>query len=94
MRPAAEFMRPVTCLRPVLCYLRRMGRRALGFFEDRNDGGWVCIRATTISGPKGDVSVRKGQSFAPKTVFAGYDDFVSYLASVSIESRSSAPHED
>ncbi len=71
-----------------------MGRRALGCFEDREDGGWVCIRATSVTGPTGSVPVRKGQSFAGKTVFAGYDDFAAYLASVSHECRSRAPHEE
>ncbi len=70
-----------------------MGRRALGCFEDREDGGWVCIRATSVIGPKGSVAVRKGQSFSRKTVFAGYDDFAAYLASVSVESTPTAPHE-
>jgi hypothetical protein len=37
--------------------------------------------------------VQPGQSFALKTVFAGYDDFVAYLASKSIESAPLARHE-
>lgn len=41
----------------------------------------------------GTVAVQKGQSFAPKTVFAGFNDFTSYLASVSVESAPTAPHE-
>lgn len=87
-------MLPVTARRPVLSYLGRMGRRALGCFEDRDDGSWVCIRATSVVGPQGSVAVRKGQSFARKTVFAGYDDFAAYLASVSLECAHAAPHED
>ena len=86
-------MRPVTSLRPALRYLRRRGRRALGCFEDREDSGWVCIRAIFVMGPAGPIPVQKGRSFAPKTVFAGIDDFPSYLASVSVESAPSAPHE-
>jgi hypothetical protein len=70
-----------------------MSRHALDCFEDREDGGWVCIRSTSIMGPAGPVPVQKGQSFAPKTVFAGYDDFPSHLASVSVESQPIAPHE-
>jgi len=70
-----------------------MGRLALGCFEDRPDGGWVCIRVTTVTGPAGPVIVQKGRAFAPKTTFAGYGDFTSYLASVSIQSPPIAPHE-
>jgi hypothetical protein len=70
-----------------------MGRRALGCFEDREDGRWICIRSTVVEGPAGRVAVTKGQSFVPRSVFAGYDDFTSYLASVSIEGPPTAPHE-
>ncbi len=35
---------------PEFNYLCRMGRRALDCFEDREDGGWVCIRATSVIG--------------------------------------------
>jgi hypothetical protein len=74
-------------------YLCRMSRRALDCFEDREGGGWVCIRATSVKGPAGTVAVRKGQTFAPKAVFAGFNDFTAYLASVSVESTPTAPHE-
>ena len=70
-----------------------MSRRALDCFEDREDGGWVCIRATSVNGPAGTVAVRKGQTFAPKAVFACFNDFTAYLASVSVESAPTAPHE-
>jgi hypothetical protein len=70
-----------------------MGRRALDCFEDRGDGSWVCTHATTVSGPAGIVPVRQGQSFAPRTVFAGYDDFTAYLARVSVESPAKCRHE-
>jgi hypothetical protein len=93
MVPAGKFTPHGTSFGLVLRYLCRMGRRALDCFEDREDGGWVCIRATSVMGPAGPIPVRKGQSFAPKTVFAGIDDFPSYLASVSVESPSTAPHE-
>ena len=63
-----------------------MARRALGCFEDRADGGWVCTHATTVTGPGGSVAVQQGQSFSPGTVFAGYGDFTAYLASISVES--------
>ena len=70
-----------------------MGRRALGCFEDRDGGGWICIRETTVVGPAGKVAVHPGQSFTAKTVFAGYDDFTAYLASVAIESPPLSRHE-
>jgi hypothetical protein len=70
-----------------------MGRRALGCFEDRDGGRWVCIRSTTVVGPAGPVTVQPGQSFALKTVFAGYDDFAAYLASKSVECAPLARHE-
>ena len=70
-----------------------MVRRALDCFEERESGGWVCIRTTLVKGPVGPIPVQKGQSFAPKCVFAGYNDFTSYLASVSIESPPTAPHQ-
>jgi hypothetical protein len=37
--------------------------------------------------------VQPGQSFALKTVFAGYDDFAAYLASKSVECAPLARHE-
>ena len=70
-----------------------MGRRALGCFEDREDGSWVCVHAATVAGPAGNITVKKGRSFAPKTVFAGFDDFAAYLASVSVDCPRAAPHE-
>ena len=70
-----------------------MGRLALDCFEDREDGSCVCIRATSVNGPAGPVTVNKGRSFAPKTVFAGYDDFTACLPSVSIERPRAAPHD-
>jgi hypothetical protein len=70
-----------------------MGRRALDSFEDRGDGSWVCTHATTVAGPSVTVPVRQGQSFAPGTVFAGYDDFTAYLARVSVESPAKGRHE-
>jgi hypothetical protein len=70
-----------------------MRRVALTSFEDRDDGSWVCIKNTVITGPVGQVHVAYGQSFRPGTVFAGYDDFTAYLASVSVPSPGKAPHE-
>ena len=86
-------MPPDTSFAPAFHYLCRMGRRALDCFEEREDGGWVCIRSTSVMGPAGPIPVQKGQSFAPKCVFAGIDDFTSYLESVSVESPPTAPHE-
>ncbi len=79
-----EFMSALTALAPVFCYLRRMGRRALDAFEEREDGVWVCTRAVLIAGPGGSIRVEKGQTFPPRTVFAGHNDFTAYLASVSV----------
>jgi hypothetical protein len=61
-----------------------MGRIALGCFEERDHGVWVCIQATTVSGPACTVAVELGRRFAPRTVFAGYNDFTDYLASVAV----------
>jgi hypothetical protein len=44
----------------------------------------VCIRATSGSGPSCNVAVELGRRFAPRTVFAGHDDFTGYLASVAV----------
>ena len=56
-------------------------------------GGSICVRSTAVKGLACTVSVRVGQSFPPKTAFAGYDDFPAYLASVSVEDMAFAPHE-
>lgn len=65
-----------------------MRRLALGSFEDRDDGSWVCFKGTVVDGPAGRVSIARGQTFKPGTVFAGYDDFAAYLASVSVPAGS------
>jgi hypothetical protein len=70
-----------------------VGRQALGCFEARGDGRWVCVRATLVVGPAGSIPVQKDRTFAPKTVFAGFNDFTAYLESVSVESAGTAPHE-
>jgi hypothetical protein len=44
-------------------------------------------------GPGTTVQVHHGQSFAPRTVFAGYNDFPAYLASISTEMPMLSPHE-
>jgi hypothetical protein len=51
------------------------------------------MKDTVVNGPVGQVQVARGQCFKPGTVFAGYDDFVAYLASVSVPSLGKAPHE-
>jgi hypothetical protein len=68
-------------------------RSALGCFEERQDGVWVCVHATTVKGPHCSIAVKPGQSFAPGTVFAGYDDFAGYLASVSTPGEAIGRHE-
>jgi len=56
-------------IRSIFRHIILMGRLALGCFEDRPNGGWVCIRVTTVTGPAGPVIVQKGRAFAPKTTF-------------------------
>jgi hypothetical protein len=70
-----------------------MRRHALGSFEDRDDGSWVCTKDTAVNGPVGSVKVACGQSFKPGTVFAGYEDFTVYLASISTSGGGEARHE-
>jgi len=60
-----------------------VARRALECFEERPDGGWVCRADTSITGRGCVVAVKRGQVFKPGCSFAGYDDFPSFLASVS-----------
>jgi len=60
-----------------------MIRQALECFEELLDGSWVCRKSTVITGLSCNVAVWRGQTFAPHTVFAGYDDFTSYLESIS-----------
>jgi hypothetical protein len=91
--PAAEFMPPDTSFVMVFGYHYRMSRRALDCFEDREGGSWVCIRATSVKGPASTVAVQKGQTFAPKTVFAGFNVFTAYLAGMNVESAPTAQHE-
>ena len=65
-----------------------MTKVALGAFESRPDGTWVCARDTELAcrqPGQAAVSVRAGRVFAPRTTFAGYDDFTTYLQSVSAE---------
>jgi hypothetical protein len=66
-------------------YLRLMGRIALGCFEERDHGVWVCTKATTVAGPSCTVAVELGRRFTPRTVYAGYNDFTGYLASVAVQ---------
>jgi hypothetical protein len=73
-----------------------MSKQALGAFERQSNGDWTCIKDTSISIVPGwpAVSVRKGMRFAPRTVFAGSDNFTAYLESVGVESPSVSPHRD
>jgi hypothetical protein len=50
-------------------------------------GGWHCRADMTISGPLGDVNVPRGTRFAPHTVYAGYNDFSSYLDSLAAKAH-------
>jgi hypothetical protein len=70
-----------------------MARQALGCFEEQSDGRWICVHSIAVIGPFNSVQVQQGQSFADGTVFAGYDDFTAYLASVSIEMPMLSRHE-
>jgi hypothetical protein len=70
-----------------------MRRHALDCFEDRDDGSWICTKDTVVNGPVGPVDVERGQSFKPGTVFAGYNDFPAYLASVSVPGPAKARHD-
>jgi hypothetical protein len=66
-------------------------RIAFECFEERSDKSWICTRSTTVRGRNGDVMVRAGQVFAPKTVFAGHADFADYLTRHSVEAGTHAP---
>ena len=70
-----------------------MAKIAFNCLELQSDGRWLCVKTETVPGRYGPVGVRVGQSFAPGTVFAGFDDFAAHLASVSVEVPSKAPHE-
>jgi hypothetical protein len=63
---------------------RTMTRIALGSFEEQLDGCWVCRRRTLVEARFGPAFfVESGERFFPGTTFAGHDDFVGYLVSVS-----------
>jgi hypothetical protein len=51
------------------------------------------MKDVTVTGPFGPVTVQRGQTFKRNTAFAGYGDFTAYLASISEDSPSIAPHE-
>lgn len=67
-----------------------MVRIAFGCFEERSNKSWICTRATTVHGSNGDVAVRAGQVFGPKSVFAGHGDFSDYLLRHSVETGGAA----
>jgi hypothetical protein len=70
-----------------------MGRVAFGVIEEQQDGSWICRRATTVAGRYGPIAIAQNQVFHNRTVFGGYEDFISHLATVSVETPSIAPHE-
>lgn len=62
-----------------------MVRRAFDCIEEGVYGSWLCIKNATVEGRYGTVEVKQGTRFNQGCVFAGFDDFPSYLASVSID---------
>lgn len=74
-------------------YYSLMGRVAFDVIEEQQDGSWICRRATTVPGRYGPVAIARNQVFHPRTVFGGYEDFISHLATVSVETPAIAPHE-
>lgn len=70
-----------------------MAKIAFECIELQPDGRWVCLKAAIVPGRYGPVRVRAGQSFVAGTIFAGFDDFTSYLQRISVEAPSKAPHE-
>lgn len=77
----------------ILLYYSLMGRVAFGVLEEQQDGSWICRRATTVEGRYGPIPIAQNQVFHTRSVFGGYEDFVSHLAAVSVETPSIAPHE-
>jgi len=68
-----------------------MTRCAFGSIEELPDGRWRCLRDFVLEGPAGTVAIKLGQTFHPGTVYAGYDNFVAYLQSVSVAASGNAP---
>ncbi len=64
---------------------RMMVRLSLGCIEERPNGTWECVRDAKIEGRYCPINIKRGQRFAPRCIFAGFDDFTSYLASVGVE---------
>ncbi len=70
-----------------------MPRIAFTSIEEQSDGRWVCLTDTIIRGQYCAIKMHKGQTFPPRTAFGGYNDFTSYLASVSVDAPTKSPHE-
>lgn len=65
-----------------------MCKLAVNAFESRLDGRWVCIKTASVPIPQPGfpcVKVEKGTTFTPQVVFAGHDDFTSYLEAVAVD---------
>ena len=60
------------------------GKAGVGGFEPDQGGNWHCRKTVTVRGPLGDVVVKAGARLAPHTVFAGFDDFTSYLEKIIV----------